>query len=362
MYVTHSYSTIPPSALEVKVGELATSFSTGYLYTKNLNSDILKVGVSKSKLVDFNEFKPTSFNNNYFLSFTKLNNDVVLSTTLPFINISRLNGTLISDLQDNQYLGFNEDLEVENLPQPNFNILELADVDYRLELTEELNNYVLTFVSGNGPATLNGNKDYFNTANYYGTWLLLPEASKLTAFDDVRTPDIYTEENPIPIYSVVRNVRRGETATFGQNKKLNITPLSIGWDKEPKLSNDLICNQYAISSEGFNIQTLQVENIVSTVTLDLDKYKVFSIECSDDVLNLNISFSDFAGDVNTLRTYAVYISNYSNFVQFDPRASFENGILNELIGKNHLYVINAYKTVQNYNYMIFYKSPNLIRR
>ena len=315
---------------EVKVGELEIDKINQSIYTKSLTSQRVRTGNSLQNLTEFSIYEPgvkSSPNIPAFVQFKVIGTGLKLTTVIPSIGIANLGGTNFNDssFTGNSWLGFDSTNRLRDMGQPLFMVTGLGDVADNLN-SAQYNGRVLASESWGG----SNPKDPF-TEYYYYRWTLKPETTRLLTFDD-------TLENVKEPYQVVRNVRPDENRSpIAEN-----VPLSITYDTEPKIANNLDCQGRSIVNAFYRTNVINASTSTSNVTCNCNEFNVFVIQCTDiNILNLTFSFVPRSASTE-VKAVAVIVNNFQGAVQFTQAVQFENGIPLNLRGKNHILNVLLY--------------------
>lgn len=309
-------------AKTLKIGELFTVFKNGNLYTKNMNGDLQKVGQGITALKDFNFFTTGVVSDKYHFSFCQLkyiDTDLKLTTTYPFISIRNLRDTVFNSylFEEDKYLQFNTEGKLTEGNPPFFTIQNLADVNIS-NLNNSVNNYVLTSLNQSSSTS----KDPYNTNLIY-SWVLRPEATKLTECSDVYIAN--------PPYT--NNVLRSRTPVEQRGIGLDVIPFQIAYDNTPALSTHLVANSHYRYNEIHDLAYFAFNTDSVVVELDVSKYNAFVLD-GTNVKYIRIKFVN--KDKIGCKTIGITLASFNAAIEFLDNITVENGVGLKLTGKRHM--------------------------
>lgn len=350
MYIKYS-NYLEPNPIHHSIGELLTKFSdpNHKLKTKNLNSKLITVGSSLYNLVEFPEFVYASQSQTISYSFLKFSIDeygkVNIVTKLPFIYINDVLGVEIDEdtKEVDDYIAVNLDGNLINVPEKQFNLTELAEVT-NLTLTSEYSNYVLTW---NTVFNYKSSKDYFSKY-LHGHWTIQPETTRIEKFNDVLA-------NP----ALIGHVFRTSTSTeqYYNGSKLTATFLSIAWDQDPKLGNNLDVDDRYITNQYYSTKLYELDKSFETITIT-PEFSNYRVECTSDVITISLDFASLLS-IDTIAYIQVCLVNFKGVLNFSSLVIFENGIPPQLSGDENILNIMVQSTANGIRTTILQKNINL---
>jgi hypothetical protein len=353
-YLTQQlHSTKPPIELSSSfIGDLLLDSNTGRLYTKNLEDNIVALGDSFNKLVDFSIYSYGDTSNPVNYSFLRVYIDAFTNQLTIIDKISRL---FLEDLQGytqtnvlvDSWLAFSQSA-LTNVATNNFTLAGLVDVN--LNANAATNNYVVTFRSSSNYKT----QDYFKDKKYnYGYWELKPETSQIKAFDDVR---YYIPEIP---YQVFRGIRPWPADNM-PGLLVNVR-LFINADTNPVLGADLNGNGYGIYNSFVNSHVYTNTNLAVN-------YNVNPNITNGNAIHIDAAFAVSLSIFPLVKTnlldavfiVPVYIKNFTGDI-YIPKSRYENGV--DLVynsqSSTRLLVLHINYTVSRTIITVIQKSANV---
>jgi hypothetical protein len=357
MLLKHS-NDLPSTSDTFSIGELAATLPAGMLFTKNINGQLIRINPGIFNLIDTPEFSVDTLYQNSILKLQSKDSQVTLTTILPIFSLAGLGGVeLDSNLTIENYLGVDGSGHIINKPKPEFNLMGLSDV-LTVPLTSDLDNYSLTFVYSPFPIQ-DTDKDFYATPTY-GNWRLLPEATKITTFSDVYTilPN-YIINYPEFVYLVLKVVSDPPPSNL-QGYKVQLYGLEIEIDKNPTLSSNLDSNQNSIYNLGYKEHILSLTHTIESVSLDISTASCFILNCSDDVIELNLDISHNI-ELNTIKYIQVSLINLKGYLKLNSNIRFENGQPPILTGVNTMLSFMLYSDIDGVKITCLQKSNNLLK-
>jgi len=340
---------------ELSIGSLYLNTKSKIIYTKNLNSDILDVGISKRYLSQFPEYEVgyEAKGQTSIAQFSNIDGNLKLTTKYPFFYLSQLNGTVIdtnTQSLNTAWLKFSNGNLINDVA-PTFTISSLTEVS-NLTLNTTTNNYALCAIADVSGSNFNKNP-FISLVYYY--WTLQPENTRLVTFDDVLSTKPVLDS--ADANRIIRTTSPGE----GTSRAFKVDELNTGADKTPKLSNNLDCLGNSIFNVNYLTQRFVLDTIKTTIVCDCDKYKNFLVIGNPPTtLAIELTFNTLTA--LTLTSYIPFmlsIQNFNGIINFDKKVEFENGEPLALQGLNHLIIGMLLITDNIYKIRILQKSTNL---
>lgn len=301
----------------IPVGTLLLGFTTKNLTTKTYKNNIAIVGNSKRNLKDFIQYY--SFSNGSILRYYKGQ----LTTVVPNIYLRDISGVNISG--NATYLAVTALGNIVNTDRKEYQLKELSDVID----TVASNKYALTY---NGEV-----------------WGYAPESSALSRFDDV--------SYAIVSYGVFVSYF-APTNVGGFDNTYRILPLTIDWDKAPRLGGNLNCNGKSINNLTYLCQNFEAQQPLSSLVIDTVKNSESNIVCTDEVKALDLQFT-----VNSdhLKFFTLNVINFVGLISFkaDAEIIFENGYLPKITKPDNTYTLLIYRDDVKLKIIILYKNRNM---
>lgn len=342
----------PESTDLLTIGELVGYLPGGKLYAKNLNSQILLLNKGVSQLQKFPESALSLFENS-LLKIAPTATGLTLTTALPFFYLGDIQGTAITAPETDEYLGFNETGELTHKAAPTFRLEDLSDV--ALERSAEAHNYALTFRYSSFPLTAS---DPYPTA-IYGEWELQPEASRILEFNDVYKPaPAVAVPEPQHLYYLLKVIPQNPpTALRGYLLQREVFEINL--DQEPRLAGDLETEGCTIRNRFYKTQTWLVTEATASISLDIQRYSCFVLNCSGSVVGLNIDIQS-PPELEKLYLIELNLNNFVGFLNFPDTMRFENGQPPVLTGENTVLNLMVYTGVDGIRMTVLQKMNNLL--
>lgn len=306
----------------IPVGTLLLGFATKNITTKTYKNSVVIVGNSKRNLKDF--VKYYTYSDGAILRYYKGQ----LTTTVPNIYLKDLVGVSIGGAGD--YLTVNSLGNVTNTSRKEYQLRELSDVVDG----SAPNKYALT---------------YFTNVFGSGSWSYAPEASALGRFDDVSYAIV-----PYGIF--VSYFASANVGGFGNTYK--ILPLTINWDKAPRLGGNLNCNGKSINNLTYLCQNFEAQQPLSSLVIDTVKNSEANIVCTNEVKVLDLQF---LANSNYLKFFTLNVINFVGLISFkaDAEIIFENGYLPKITMPDNTYTLLIYRDDVKLRIIILPKNRNL---
>jgi hypothetical protein len=326
------------------VGNLLLDYSSGKIYTQSYTNNLIALGRSVRRLVDFDIY----LHGEVGISFLRFYFDAVSASYKIIDKISRL---FLSDIggyaQDNalledSYLGFNAPPTLRNTEAPTFTLRGLADV----QQTSPLDNDVLTFVQLSSTYI---SQDFFlNRSPQYGQWRFRPEASRLTAFDDVANNTISAPDLP------VIGVSKPNTS----NRLADVRAFRIFNDPAPTLGGDLDANGYAFVNGTIPtlsyVSTLgQARLSINPIIADAAVIHIDGRHCQEVVINPVFTFTGMV-------MLSVHIDNFSGEVLI-YQSRYASGSPLALSGPGHILTLICNRDIEVTTVTVLLKASNVNR-
>ena len=301
----------------IPVGTLLLEFTTKNLTTKTYKNNIAIVGNSKRNFKDFIEYY--SFSDGSILRYYKGQ----LTTVVPNIYLRDISGVNISG--NSPYLAVTALGNIVNADRKEYQLKELSDVVD----TVAPNKYALTY---------NGD-----------VWGYAPESSALSRFDDVSYAIV-------PYGVFVSYFAPTNGGGFGNSYR--ILPLTINWDKAPRLGGNLNCNGKSITNLTYLCQNFEAQQPLSSLLIDIVRNSEANVVCTNEVKVLDLQFLT---NSNYLKFFTLNIINFVGLISFkaDAEIIFENGYLPKITKPDNTYTLLIYRDDVKLKIIILYKNRNM---
>jgi hypothetical protein len=128
---------------------------------------------------------------------------------------------------------------------------------------------------------------------------------------------------PIPPYFILRNVRPSEQ----RSHKVAVAPLTIEWDRSPKLGAELNAQQHSIIDQTYRIDTIPCTAAQCAHTIEATQHSIYRFRCTDAVRTLSIDFTYPFVDpsVSQLRMIVLQITGLQGALLLPRSVQLENG-------------------------------------
>lgn len=318
-YSVHSIANISSQTIETEnvlaYGKLYIDEIDGSVHVIDIYSNHYICGDSYRTIEEFSDFNLVDNYNGSILTITKdIDGDLVIEAMLPSIRFDKLSDFNEPITRDNSYLAF-FDNKLTGLDVPTMTIPELTDVNI-LNIAAK-NNYVLKWNSVSNVRLNRSNstipKDQLGTS-INGYWDLGPEASTIVSFDDGYN-DAF---NPWQIFRI--------PPLTEQSSYLYVnSPLSIKWDREPKLSGSLQGNRHSIVNQAHKTKGYILDTVIATVSINPITVSTIILLPTTTVRLIEIDINADSLLADTLCHVGMLIEKYSGAIRFINRVIYENG-------------------------------------
>lgn len=296
---SHTWNISKVNWTTIPIGNIVIDFSSKKIWTKTLLNQIVRTNTGANFLTDFSVFSYSSLTEGSFLRFKTNGTKLILTTVVPTFKLNDITGIFTTP---SGFLGVNTSGQIVSLPKYPFNLNELTPVVTDSALMGD----VLTFIYHPFPSSR--------------SWQPRPEASRLSAFDDVS--GINSLHNILAFCNI---------PFIGWNGAIK-RELDISWDSSPNLGGNLNGNNRNIVNLKYEIYSKTFTGLAVSDTIDLDKYSVTMFECSG-VKYLELQFSSsYLYSNGGIKFHSLELRNFTGVLQFKPTDSvrLENGSISTL--------------------------------
>lgn len=348
MLIKYSTTLPIPVPNELALGELAAKLPEGKLYTKNLAGQVVRINRGVFNLVDYPEYNETELFQNSVLKIGYVDEQLTLQTVLPFFRLVDIEGVEIT--YQYSFLAVNLDGTLNTSAIPSFKLMDLTEV-LTSPLTASNHKYALTFQYSPTPIK-NIAKDFY-AEEEYGQWELLPEATKITEFEDVYKTIGYPEH----IYLNLKAVGFLPPSDL-QGYLLQVLGLDISLDKTPQLASHLDANAKSVFNLGYFTRHFDLAERTESISLDIANYDCFVASCRGTVIELNIDVISSV-PLNSVKYVELTLLDFQGYVKFNSNLRFENGQMPVLTGVNTILTFMVYSVVDGITITCLQKNNNL---